>query len=53
MENEFNAKLCDERHEEITRKFDTLFKKFDVLSFMVALFTIVGIAVSIIQAMGK
>jgi hypothetical protein len=53
MNEEYNAKLCDERHEDIGRKFELLFKKFDILSLLVAFFTLLATALGIIQAMAK
>lgn len=44
----YSTRLCDDRHEEITRKFDILFKKFDIMMLLVSGLTIIGIIVSII-----
>ena len=47
MGGEFNKQLCDERHDVIEKKMDTLFKKFDLLSVLITLLTIIGIVANL------
>ena len=48
MADEYSERLCDDRHAEISRKFDILFKKMDLMGIITAGLIIIGIIVSII-----
>ncbi len=50
MGDEYNMKLCDERHKEISENFKILFKKFDFLTIFIGLFALIGTVLGIIQA---
>jgi len=53
MGGEYNEKMCDERHREISENFKILFKKFDFLTMFVGLFALVGTVLGIVQAIAK
>ena len=48
MGGDYSERLCDDRHKEISKKFDTLFKKVDWAGLIIGGLIIIGALINVL-----